>query len=88
MKGEPYPEWMKEIMITIMSVCDIHDPDEYPTACYIQHFEGRDQSQEWYNMCYDIFGGSHMSGRTISLSMGVARNFLIRHPWYKARASS
>jgi hypothetical protein len=79
---------MREIMIPVMAVCDIREPDEHPTACYLQHFRGREQSQDWYNMGYGIFGGSQMCGRTITLSMGVPRNFLIRHPWNNRSAGT
>ena len=80
-EGQPFPPWMKEAMYSVMSVCDVADSTDHPTACHLQQFRGRDQMQDWYNMGYDIFGGSHMKGRTITLSMGVTRKFLIRHPW-------
>jgi hypothetical protein len=80
-EGQPFPVWMKDMMDSVMAVCDVQDPADHPTACHLQQFRGRDQTQDWYNMGYDIFGGRQMKGRTITLSMGVPRKFLIRHPW-------
>ena len=75
-------------MTHVMVVCDIQDPVDHPTACHLQHFRGREQTQDWYNMGADIFGGKRTHGRTIMLSMGVPRNLLIRRPWNTKRSDN
>ena len=51
----------------------------WPSACYMQRFNGKRQSQDWYDLSQCISGGGYESGRTLNLASGTTRNLCIRH---------
>ena len=65
-QGVAYPDWMSEAMCFVMPYFDMHEQDHWPTACYMQHFNGGSQSHDWCDFSEGILGGSYAAGRTLT----------------------
>lgn len=80
LKLEPqrFPEWMLDIMGSIMPLCGLHDEKEWPDSCCLTLFEDATKSVGWHAHDTRPFQAVSRDARFITLSLGSERKYEFR----------
>lgn len=73
-----FPDWMLEIMETIMPLCGLRGQGKWPNCCNLNLYEDGGMSVGWHADDEDLFQGKSNDCRIISLSLGHARSFEVQ----------
>jgi len=76
-----FPDWMMQLMHTIMPCCALTRPEEYPNSCNLNFYEDGGMSVGWHSDDEELFQGRFRDCRIISLSLGTKRSFELRLNW-------
>jgi len=76
-----FPDWMVQLMHTIMPFCALTRPEEFPNSCNLNFYEDGGMSVGWHSDDEELFQGRFRDCRIISLSLGTKRSFELRLNW-------
>lgn len=77
----PFPDWMLNLMATIMPMCGFTDRSLWPNSCNLNLYEDGGMSVGWHSDDESLFQGKFIDVRIISLSLGAKRKFELRANW-------
>ncbi|CAJ1397119.1 unnamed protein product [Effrenium voratum] len=77
----PFPQWMMQMMSTIMPICGFKDPSTWPNSCNLNLYEDGAMSVGWHSDDESLFQGKLVDIRILSLSLGARRKFELRANW-------
>merc|ERR1711924_522679 len=70
-----WPDYMDDILQHVMPLCGIHNSENWPNSCNINHYEDGWEGVGWHADDEPLFQGAHRNCLIVSLSLGQARQF-------------
>lgn len=78
---QEYPQWMLDLLQTVMPCCGLAQPSEWPNSCNVNLYEDGCMSVGWHADDERLFQGKYDDCRIVSLSFGAKRRFDLRLNW-------